>query len=111
MSGQTISRVVDPITGELCLPYETPNFIYKFFAEIGSNLAEAIPMASDPEVLNYDFPIGPPIDYMSPELIAKYLSRLDRNKSSGCPIVITRLYLDVLPHQTEHIAFIFKLSL
>lgn len=91
---------------------ETPNLINKFFAEIGSTLADAIPMASDPDVLRTENDIiGIPINPMSPEKIADFFSKLDSNKSSGCPIFTTRLYLDLLPHLTEQVSFIFSLSL
>lgn len=68
-------------------------------------------MANDPDALNYNIPQGSPIDPRTPEAILISLGELDGNKSSGCPIFTTKLYLDLLPSLTEQVAFIFALSL
>lgn len=110
-SSVAISRVINPSTGELCMPFETPNVINKFFAEIGTVLADAIPMASDPKTLSYDVPNGDPIFHITPEMVHKSLLDLESSKSSGCPILSTKIYLDLLPYLMQQLGFMFTLSL
>lgn len=106
-----ISRVINPATGDLCLPQDTPEIINVFFAGIGAKLADALPDSMNPGTLaevNYH---SEPYFAPSPDRIISYLRKVDPHKSSGCPTLTTRLYIDILPCLSEQLSFMYGLAI
>lgn len=56
-------------------------------------------------------PIGGPFTCITVEMVHKALPELDPTKSSGCPILSAKFYLDLLTNLTEQLAFLYNLCL
>lgn len=110
-ASKTVSRVIDPSTGLISQPSETPGLINCFFTEIGPKLASVIPPSLDPCTLSQLMIPAPDIDVVSPEWILSYLKKVSPSKSSGCPDISMRLYLDAFPVLAEQLAFLYNLTL
>lgn len=106
-----ITEVIDPATLNLCHPKDSPDIINTFFSTIGRDLADKIPMATDPTTrrpqvrelsFNPDIPVS---------IIAEFISELKPSKPSGCLQISSKLYVIAFNALLEQLAYLFNLSI
>lgn len=73
-AAKTVSRVINPDTGQLADHSQTPNLINTFFTGIGPKLASLIPTALDPLTLHNTDITSDDIEPIEPDWIATYLT-------------------------------------